>query len=242
VSETNDREKSLQECQDQLGYWFKDQQLLLAALTHASIATHRLASNERLEFLGDSVLGLVICRWLFEIYPQAQEGDLTRIKSSVVSQRTCGRVAKRLELDRFLIVGKGLQGEGEKRLPRSLFSDVFEAVVAAIFLDGGYEVTESLVRFWMSEELKMATASQHCGNYKSELQQHTQRKGRLSPVYRLITERGPDHSKQFYIAVRVGDREFTPAWGHNKKEAEQRAAANALAEIMEQSPPYLEFI
>ncbi len=236
-AEPEDRLQLIELCQARIGYQFKNPQLLQEALTHASIATHRLASNERLEFLGDAVLGLIVCRWLYELFPNSEEGDLTRIKSSVVSRRCCTRAAKRLELDKYLIVGKGLH-RLKGGVPSSLLSDVFEAVVAAVFLDGGLEVADRIVRDSLLEELHSASGSDHSGNYKSVLQQIAQRSHGCSPNYRLITETGPDHSKSFCVAARIQEQEFSPAWGQNKKEAEQRAAANALAELDNQPPPY----
>lgn len=235
TGETNPDEK-LEYCQQQIGYRFKDTGLLLEALTHASGAAHRLASNERLEFLGDAILGMVVCDWLYHEYPDYSEGDLTKIKSTVVSRRTCGGVAKKLHLERCLIVGKGVTRN--RSFPKSLISDVFESVVAAVYLDGGLETIRKLIQQWLAEELQVAAIDQGSGNHKSVLQQLAQRDLGGAPSYRLLGESGPDHSKSFQVVAVVGKRTFTPAWGRNKKEAEQRAAANALAELNEQPPPF----
>lgn len=231
-----DHQAKLQRCQEIIGYQFQDPTLLLSALTHASGAAHRLASNERLEFLGDAVLGLVVCRWLYDEYPEYNEGDLTKIKSAVVSRRSCGRVACRLGLDRCLIVGRGVTRN--RSFPRSLVSDVFEAIVAAVYLDGGDEVVRGRLKEWLGEEVQLAVESQGAGNHKSSLQQYAQRELANTPIYRLIRESGPDHRKAFLIAAVIGERMFSPAWGNNKKDAEQRAAANALAELHDQTVPY----
>ena len=231
-----DTDEKLVLCQEIIAYKFKDQALLLGALTHASGAAHRLASNERLEFLGDAVLGLVVCRWLYEDYPEYNEGDLTKIKSSVVSRRSCGKVACKLGLDRCLIVGRGVTKN--RSFPRSLVSDVFESVVAAMYLDGGSELVELRLKEWLREEVQLAVESQGASNYKSSLQQYAQRELSSTPVYRLVRESGPDHRKSFLITAVISDREFEPAWGNNKKDAEQRAAANALAELHQQPLPY----
>lgn len=223
-------------CEERIGYVFQDQGLLLEALTHASGASHRLASNERLEFLGDAILGLVVCEWLYAEYPEYSEGDLTKIKSSVVSRRSCGHVARQLGLDECLIVGKGVTRN--RSFPRSLVSDVFEAIVAAVYLDGGMDQARRLLRECLAEEVYAAVTGQGSGNFKSVLQQLAQRELSSTPVYRLLTEAGPDHSKTFRIAAVIGDRQFTAAWGRNKKEAEQRSAANALAELHEQPLPF----
>ena len=226
----------LAQCQEIIAYRFQDESLLLAALTHASGASHRLDSNERLEFLGDAVLGLTVCHWLFEEYPEYNEGDLTKIKSAVVSRRSCGKVACALGLDRCLIVGRGVTRN--RSFPRSLVSDVFESVVAAMYLDGGGEVVRERLKQWLAEEVRHAVESQGAGNFKSTLQQYAQRELSSTPIYRLVRESGPDHRKSFLIAAVIADRPFTAAWGSNKKDAEQRAAANALAELHEQPLPY----
>lgn len=225
-------------CQQLIDYQFEDPALLLSALTHASGATHRLASNERLEFLGDAVLGLAVCQWLYEEYPEYSEGDLTKIKSAVVSRRTCGKVACRLGLDRCLIVGRGVTRN--RSFPRSLVSDVFEAVVAAIYLDGGPAAVEPRIKTWLAEDVQHAVESQGAGNYKSTLQQYAQRELAATPIYRLVRETGPDHRKEFMVITVIDHREFPAAWGNNKKDAEQRAAANALAELHHQALPFPE--
>ena len=233
-----DQASKIARCQTLIEYQFKDESLLLSALTHASGASHRLASNERLEFLGDAVLGLTVCHWLFEEYPSYSEGDLTKIKSSVVSRRACGQIACKLGLDSCLIVGRGVTRN--RSFPRSLVSDVFESVVAAIYLDGGLEVVRERIKKWLAEHVALAVDSQGASNYKSSLQQHAQRELASTPVYRLKQESGPDHRKSFLICAVISDREFTAAWGNNKKDAEQRAAANALAELNEEDLPYPE--
>ncbi len=231
-----DQASKLVRCQEIIDYQFKDDSLLLSALTHASGATHRLASNERLEFLGDAVLGLAVCHWLFEAYPQYNEGDLTKIKSAVVSRQSCGKVACKLGLDSCLIVGRGVTRN--RSFPRSLVSDVFESVVAAIYLDAGLETVIKRLRIWLAEEVEIAVVSQGANNFKSALQQYAQRDLSSTPLYRLKRESGPDHRKTFLICAVIAEQEFPGAWGSNKKDAEQRAAANALAIIKEKEIPY----
>lgn len=228
----------LARCEEIIDYKFDDQTLLLSALTHASGASHRLASNERLEFLGDAVLGLVVCHWLYQEYPEYNEGDLTKIKSSVVSRRSCGKVACELGLDQCLIVGRGVTRN--RSFPRSLVSDVFESVVAAMYIDGGAELITDRLKHWLGEEVRLAVESQGASNYKSSLQQYAQRELASTPIYRLVRESGPDHRKSFLISAVIAERHFTPAWGNNKKDAEQRAASNALAELHEQPLPFPE--
>lgn len=231
-----DQGSKLERCQEIIDYRFQDQSLLLSALTHASGASHRLASNERLEFLGDAVLGLTVCQWLYEDYPEYNEGDLTKIKSAVVSRRSCGKAACALGLDRCLIVGRGVTRN--RSFPRSLVSDVFESVVAALYLDGGSEIVKTRIKQWLADEVHTAVENQGASNYKSSLQQYAQRELSNTPIYRLVRESGPDHRKSFLISAVIAEREFAAAWGSNKKDAEQRAASNALAELHSQPLPF----
>jgi ribonuclease-3 len=219
----------LRECQERLNYRFRDISLLQAALTHASSASSRHDSNERLEFLGDAVLDLVVCQELYERLPRALEGELTKIKSAVVSRRVCAQVADQLHLPEALTLGQGM--EPDDRLPRSLVAAVLEAVIAAIYLDGGLEPARAFILAHMKDEIRKATHSDHQYNFKSQLQQYAQRRLRATPIYELLDEQGPDHAKCFEIAVTVGRQQFPSAWGPNKKDAEQKAAWLALREL-----------
>lgn len=209
-----------------LGHTFTDRGLLSLALTHASSAEHRLASNERLEFLGDAVLGLIVCEYLFAHYPDLQEGDLTKIKSAVVSRETCARVADELGLTDLIVLGKGMSNRGS--IPRSLSAGVFEAVIGALFIDAGMEFTRSFVLGGVKGIIRSAVRSGHQQNFKSVLQQLVQQNMGISPQYLLLDEKGPDHAKCFEICVEVGAHRFPSSWGRSKKAAEQQAALNAL--------------
>jgi ribonuclease-3 len=171
----------------------------------------------------------VICQELYERLPNALEGDLTKIKSAVVSRRVCARVADQLRLPEALTLGQGM--EPDDRLPRSLAAAVLESVIAAIYLDGGLAAAREFILVQMAEEMRKATHSDHQYNFKSQLQQHAQRKLRATPVYELLDEKGPDHAKCFEIAVTVGTQQFSSAWGPSKKEAEQKAAWLALRDL-----------
>ncbi|MFM7163156.1 MAG: ribonuclease III [Planctomycetaceae bacterium] len=229
---------ALERCEQALGYRFADRGLLQTCLTHASIANHRLASNERLEFLGDSVLGLVVCEALYQSYPEHPEGELTRIKSIVVSRSTCARISDSLGLPGCMQLGKGLAVN--EQVPTSVSAAVFESLVAGVFLDGGWLAARNVVQRLVQTEIEQAAEVEAGRNYKSQLQQQVQKEGGATPVYRLVDERGPDHLKCFRVAARVAEREFAPAWGGSKKEAEQRAAENALAELSGDRPPHTE--
>lgn len=226
----------LKECEARIGYEFSDINQLRAALTHASGAQHRLASNERLEFLGDAILGAVVCEMLYHQYPAYLEGDLTRLKSIVVSRQTCAKLSEALGMRDFLILGKGMTTH--PTVPSSLLADVFESLIAAIYLDGGIGPAAEFIQRHVGPEVELAADGELGGNYKSLLQQVAQREHGTTPVYQLLDEKGPDHSKCFKISAQVGANRYQPAWGRNKKEAEQRAARNALHEINGQPLPF----
>jgi ribonuclease III len=225
-------------CEEILGYRFRDANLLHAALTHASGAQHRLASNERLEFLGDAILGAIVCELLFDQFPDLLEGNLTKIKSVVVSRQTCAKISAELGLESVLIVGKGISSG--QPVPHSLLADVFESLVAAIYLDGGIEPTRRFVEQHVQPEIDLAASGTCDDNFKSLLQQIAQRDFGDTPTYHLLGERGPDHSKCFQVSASFSGRQFHSAWGRTKKEAEQRAACNALAALNSQEPPFTE--
>lgn len=212
-----------------LGHKFKNPDLLKEGLTHASMADNRLDSNERMEFLGDAVLDLVICEALYVRFPQYNEGDLTKIKSAVVSRRTCAEVANETGLSELLVIGKGISSKSQ--MPSSLAAAVYESIVAAIYLDGGFEVAKKYVLRTMVPKVDEIVSNSHLNNYKAVLQQHAQKVLGHTPIYELLDEKGPDHSKCFEVGVTIGHRRFESAWGPNKKMAEQKAALMALEEL-----------
>lgn len=231
-----DESTLLEQCQDAIDYRFRNTTYLHEALTHASGADHRLASNERLEFLGDAILGAIVCEQLFLRFPDYLEGELTRIKSIVVSRSTCAKITKRLGIEEFLIIGKGMGSH--EHTPPSVLADVFESMLGAIFLDGGMDAAKQFVLRSISPEIDAVADGQSGINYKSNLQQVSQRKFGETPTYRLLDEKGPDHSKCFKISAMIGGQRFAPAWGRNKKEAEQRAALNALSHLSGEPIPF----
>src|SRR5436309_5645534 len=212
-----------------LGYTFKSLDLLKESLTHASIADNRLNSNERMEFLGDAVLDLVICEALYKKFPQLLEGDLTKIKSAVVSRRTCAEVSVETGLVDLLIIGKGISTRAA--MPSSLAAAVYESIVAAIHLDGGFDAAKEYVLRTMSPKIDSISANINQQNYKAVLQQHAQKMLGATPIYELLDEKGPDHSKCFEVCVVIDGKRHNSAWGPNKKMAEQKAALFALEEL-----------
>ena len=219
----------LADCQAAIGYQFRSPGLLRAALTHTSGANTRQASNERMEFLGDSVLGLIACELLYERFPDYQEGELTKVKSAVVSRKTCAEFSRDLGLGDYLILGKGVGEYGE--LPSNILADVYEALVAAVFLDGGWDAARGFVRPHVEAEVERSAADAVGNNAKALLQQLVQREYGAAPRYLILDEQGPDHNKCFKMAAEAAGFRFAPAWGKNKKEAELRAAENAIAAV-----------
>ncbi len=227
-------ESALGQLQQILGYHFKNTELLIESVTHSSQADNRLHSNERLEFFGDSVLGVVICQILFEMFPSYHEGDLTKIKSMLVSRKTCAKVANELELPKYTKVGKGMSRT--RAVSGSIAAGTLEAIIAAIYLDGGFEEAQDFILRVFKSLIEKADAKQHQENFKSLLQQFSQSHFNCTPVYQLLDEKGPDHNKCFEVEVTVDRRHFQSAWGITKKDAEQKAAYNALVELKQIEP------
>jgi ribonuclease-3 len=221
-------------CQEVIGYTFKNIELLRSALTHSSCANTRTGSNERMEFLGDSVLGLIVASYIYDRYPQHQEGGLTKIKSTVVSRTTCERLSRKLELGRFLFIGKGV---GSETLTATILADVFEALIGAIYLDGGLEPARAFVLKHIEAEIQQAVAG-GLNNAKSVLQQVTQKRFAQTPRYMLLDEQGPEHNKCFKVAVEFDKKVYPAAWGRTKRQAETYAAQNALAVLNGEPPPH----
>jgi len=222
-------DKKVQQLQKLLGYQFKNVDILIEAFTHASVAQDRLVSNERLEFLGDSVLALVICKQLFDEFPDYLEGDLTKIKSMLVSRKTCAAVANELKFTDFAKLGKGM--ESTKAVSGSIAAGILEAIIAAIYIDGGFDAAREFILRLYDPLIETVDAEHHHENFKSLLQQSAQQLFAATPLYEKLDEKGPDHNKCFEMAAAIGSRSFPSAWGPTKKEAEQKAAYNALVEL-----------
>lgn len=225
----NEMDAVVRKAEKALGHRFKDPELIGKAITHASVAETRLDSNERMEFLGDSVLGLIVSERVYHRYPTLLEGEMTKIKSTAVSRQTCALLARQLGLDELLVLGKGMQRS--EAMPQSLAAAVFESMIAALYLDGGYAAAEKFIGPLLDPLIERAAASGHQENFKSVLQQHAQQNDLDTPAYRVLDEKGPDHSKCFKIGVEIGARKFEASWGQSKKQAEQAAALNALTEL-----------
>jgi len=209
-----------------LGYRFQSTDLLIKSLTHASRADSRVKSNERLEFLGDAVLGLVVCDELYRRFAGWLEGDLTKVKSMVVSRRVCAEIADEIGLTQLLILGNGI--DPQSGLPVSLRAAVYEAVIGALHVEGGFEIAKEFILRTASNHIDTWSTSENRENYKSALQQYAQQWLGATPRYEALDEQGPDHAKCFEVCVVIGSERFPSAWGPNKKDAEQKAAYRAL--------------
>jgi len=222
--------------QDRIGYLFQDPSLLERALTHPSSTCEDNRDNERMEFLGDSVVNLCVAQALYERHPCWNEGNLTQVKSAVVSTQGLARAAESLHLREVASFGKGLPLH--EPLPPSVYANLFEAVAAAVYLDGGMEAARAFILRVLSPDMRMLAENGGEPNPKSSLQQLAQKNFSVTPHYRVICATGPDHGKIFEICAHVGRRVFPSGTGRSKKEAEQAAAQRALEVLKaEEQPP-----
>lgn len=219
-----------------MGYAFKNKDLLENALQHSSYANeHRgggMRSNERLEFLGDAVLGVVTADYLFRKHPDLPEGDLTRLRAALVCEDSLHEVAQSLELGRHLKLGRGEEQGGGRRRP-SILADATESVFAAVYLDGGMEAASELIHRVLLDKGREEAVEERRRDFKTELQELVQRKSGSTLGYRLVGSTGPDHAKVFEAAVLLNGEVFSTGTGHSKKEAEQAAAGAALEKLQQ---------
>lgn len=239
-----DQARHLEKLQEALRYRFSDPNLLVRALVHRSYvhesASSSLVDNETLEFLGDSVLGLAISHLLFERFPDYREGDLSRIRSSIVNERELAKQAQELGLGSCLLLGKGEELTGGRSKP-SLLADTLEALLGAVYLDGGLGAVLGIVArlfepYFSAGHLEDPLRSLD-KDYKTQLQELTQARFRLTPTYSLVKEEGPDHDKRFLMEVVLGDKVIERGSGKTKKGAQQEAARRALAKLERRDGP-----
>jgi ribonuclease-3 len=225
---------SLELLQERIGYKFSDRAVLLQALTHTSYGHEflqekpiALRDNERLEFLGDAILDVVISDILLETFPNANEGQLSKMRAAVVNEKTLAQVTLSIRLQDCLRLGKGeTQTKGHEK--PSILSSTLEALIAAIYLDGGFHAVYPVVRHLFAPFFREETAPHFANDHKSQLQEIIQAKHKVTPTYHLKGTQGPDHAKTFEIEVRIKGEIFAKALGPSKKEAEQNAAKSAL--------------
>jgi len=228
AEEENREMKTLEE---KLGYTFRDISLLENALTHSSCANEsrgKLQSNERLEFLGDSILGMVVAEHLYRNHPDLPEGELTRTRAALVCEESLVEVAQALGLGAYLKLGKGEEAGGGRNRP-SIRADAVEAVLAAVYLDGGIGSARKIIQqYILSKELSGLSSAR---DYKTALQELVQRESGQVLKYRLVGESGPDHDKRFYVEVELNGVSVGRGEGHSKKEAEQMSAKAAIQKL-----------
>jgi ribonuclease-3 len=222
-----------------LGYHFRDAALCETALTHTSwlneTAAEGRSDNERLEFLGDAVLALVVSDLLMRRLPTRAEGELTRMRAGIVSEGGLARAAATIDLGRFIFLGKGEERTGGRSRP-SILADALEALMGAVYLDGGLTAAADVATRLFDPML--ADVEQHARlDYKSRVQERAQALWQVAPVYDVVGEVGPDHDKRFEVTLSLRGREYGRASGRSKKEAEQAAAAQALAELERETRP-----
>ena len=232
IERVEEHENKLSAVEDVLGYEFHDRSLLLLALCHKSYSNEQgwplTESNERLEFLGDSVVELAVTHMLYEDFPEDSEGELTKIRATLVQRRGLARTAEQLGLGDFVLLGKGEEATGGRQ-KQSILADTFEAVVGALYIDGGFNDARGMVISCL-EGMLHEIIKWGAGDYKSELQELSAKRLRAAPRY-MVREEGPDHYKTFHASVKVGDSSFGPVTGPSKKEAEQGAARVALLKL-----------
>ena len=221
----------LESIEEKLGLIFDNKEFLILAFIHRSFINEyrerQLHHNERLEFLGDSVLGLVVADFLYHRLPDHPEGVLSQLRSKLVDANSCAQYLQKLQLAEFILLGKG-ETMTEGRTKISILADTFEALLGAIYLDGGLGVTKSFLLCHFESEFE-ATIGSPPRNYKAELQDLSQKQFQKAPIYKVVNETGPDHSKIFHVMVFINDQEAGIGTGASKKEAEQRAAFDALS-------------
>ncbi len=217
---------------EQLGYHFADRSLLLQAVTHRSFANEategdQITHNERLEFLGDAVLGVVVSEMLMDAYPEVNEGELSRMRAALVNELDLARVARQRQLGEVLKLGKGEECSGGRN-KTSLLADLLEALLGAIYLDGGIENARQVIHTALGDQVKAVGLRSARFDSKSRLQESMQQEGKPLPHYEVVLTTGPEHARQFTVSVCAEGQEIGRGVGKNKKEAEQNAARQAL--------------
>lgn len=228
------RIRELWELEDRIGYWFRDWNLFNQALTHKSYANEVLKDNrqhyERIEFLGDSVLDMVISDILMKKYPDSNEGELSKRRSSLVNTRRLAHVATEFGLGDYLLLGKG-EEQTLGRSKSSILSCVYESVIGAIYLDSGFTHVSRVIRAHFEPLISSKIKKFVYRDFKSRLQEHVQSAYKTVPEYTLVNESGPPHEKEFEITISINGKAYGTGRGKNKKEAQQRAAAEALKQL-----------
>lgn len=221
--------------EERIGYVFNNKELLTLAFVHRSFVNEHKneiqSHNERLEFLGDSVLGLVTADFLYHRLPNFPEGPLSQLRSRLVDSQACAYYLQKLGLQEFILLGRG-ESMSDGKAKVSILADAFEALIGAIFIDGGASIAKSFMLCHFESDIEAVIGSPS-RNYKAELQDYAQKKYKLAPIYKVAQETGPDHAKIFHVIVIVDDKEVGIGLGESKKQAEQQAAFDALSKLVD---------
>ena len=214
--------------QKSLGYQFKDEKLITEALTHRSYS--RNFNNERLEYLGDAVLDLIVGEYLYKLFPEAEEGMLSKLRAALVNEESFDKLAKRINLGKYLLLSLAEENNGGREKP-SILSSAFEALIGAVYLEAGFETAKDIALKLLKEEYPEITPENLLKDYKTTLQEITQAHFGEVPEYRLINTKGPDHKKEFEIGVFINNKEYARALGKSKKAAQQEGARITIEKL-----------
>ncbi len=217
-----------EELQKSLGYQFKDEKLITEALTHRSYSKN--INNERLEYLGDAVLDLIVGEYLYHLFPEAEEGILSKLRAALVNEDAFTKLAKRIDLGKYLLLSPAEENNGGREKP-SILSSAFEALIGALYLEAGFDKAKEVSLKLIKEEYPSITPDKLLKDYKTSLQEITQAHFGVVPEYRLLSAKGPDHKKEFEIGVFIHDKEYARAKGKSKKTAQQEGARLTIEKL-----------
>lgn len=226
------RKKELKEILKKVNIHFRNYDLLNLALSHRSFVNENnlKENNERLEFLGDSILGFVITDYLYRRYPFHSEGELARIKSFVISEMTLTKIAKNIGLNKYILIGKGEESSGGRN-KNTIIADAFEAFLGSVYLDSNLKKTKDLIIKLFKNEIELVIEDKHEKDYKTLLQEYAQKTFKVCPVYKLVGKKGPEHNRTFFVSVFLSGKVIGSGEGKSKKNAEKEAAKNAYLKL-----------
>ena len=225
------QEEKIEKLEKDIGYKFNDKRLLKKALTHTSYAyEHNVESNEKLEFLGDSILEFISSEYIYENYSNLKEGEMTKVRATVVCESSLYKIAKKHNFNEYIYIGKSEKLSKGNEKP-AILADSVEAIIAAMYIDGGIEAAKEFIIKNLKEEIKIATTHVGLKDYKTVLQEKLQKHGNIKITYKIINETGPDHEKTFEAEVEVEGKKLANGIGKSKKQAEMEAAKKALSQM-----------
>lgn len=226
------RKKELKEILKKVNFRFKDLKLLNLALSHRSYVNENnlKENNERLEFLGDSILSFVITEYLYKKYPEYSEGELAKIRSFIISEDTLSKIAKRIGLNKYILIGKGEESSGGRN-KTTIIADAFEAFLGSCYLDSNIRQIKKLILKLFKTEIEMVVENKHEKDYKTLLQEYSQKTFKQYPVYKLVNKKGPEHNRTFFVKVFVNGKAIGSGEGKSIKNAEKEAAKNAYLKL-----------